>query len=69
MLGSLSGGGYVGRFGRSITKTNPRKWKLSMKCEKCKKETYCVYITEEYQKICGPCCDKKEQKKRKSKNK
>lgn len=38
-----------------------------MKCERCKKETYCVYINRNYEKLCGTCCDKEEAKKKKAK--
>jgi hypothetical protein len=35
-----------------------------MKCEKCKEETHCIYITKDYEKLCGACCDREEQKKK-----
>ncbi len=36
-----------------------------MKCDRCKKDTYSVYITENYERLCGSCCDNEEQKKKK----
>ena len=35
-----------------------------MKCEKCQQETHSIYITKDYEKLCGACCDKQEQKKK-----
>ena len=29
-----------------------------MKCEKCKEDTYCIYVTKEGDKVCGKCHDK-----------
>jgi|GEM_PF-1643394 len=29
-----------------------------MRCEACGRETYCLYINENYEKICDACNDK-----------
>jgi len=29
-----------------------------MRCDACGKETYCLYITENYKRICDACNDK-----------
>lgn len=28
------------------------------KCDECKQESYCIYITREYKNLCGDCYDK-----------
>jgi len=33
-----------------------------MICEKCKTDTYSIYINANYQKLCAVCADEEEQK-------
>lgn len=35
-----------------------------MVCERCGADTYCIYITAKYEKVCGDCYDKKEKKEK-----
>ncbi len=28
-----------------------------MKCEKCGRDTYCIYVTKEGDRVCGKCHD------------
>jgi hypothetical protein len=36
-----------------------------MICERCKKKTHCIYIIENYERICDVCYDKDERSKQK----
>lgn len=31
---------------------------MPTKCEECGEESYLIYITQEYKKLCGECYDK-----------
>jgi len=31
---------------------------MPTKCDKCKKKSYSIYITHDYEKLCGACYDK-----------
>ena len=31
---------------------------MPTKCEECEKESYCIYLTPEFKKLCGECYDK-----------
>lgn len=31
-----------------------------MVCERCGVDTYCIFITKKYERVCGDCYEKKE---------
>lgn len=31
---------------------------MPTKCDECGEESYCIFITREYKKLCGKCYDK-----------
>lgn len=35
-----------------------------MVCERCGADTYCIYITKKYERVCADCYDKKEKKEK-----
>jgi hypothetical protein len=49
----------------ALSQNKPDDGNVSMKCDRCKKDTYSVYITENYERLCSSCCDKEDQKKKK----